>query len=93
MKAIWNETIIAEADRTLVLEGRHYFPQDSVKLDYLSPKEDCDQCPWKGLVNYYDLKISGEQRPNAAWYYPNPKERAVDISGYISFGGGILIEN
>lgn len=91
MKAIWNNRVIAEAKETLMLEGKHYFPQGSVKLEYLNPSDYCEECPVKGLANYYNLEDDCEQVPNAAWYYPNPKEAAVQIMGYIAFGEGIKI--
>ena len=92
VKAIWNDEIIAETKNPLVLEGKHYFPQDEVKLDYLSSSEYCEECSWRGMAHYYNLEVSGEELPNAAYYYPNPKEEAVQITGYIAFVDGVDIE-
>jgi uncharacterized protein (DUF427 family) len=91
MKAIWNDEIIAETKQTLEVEGRHYFPQNTVKMEYLSSNEYCEECPWKGLAKYYNLEVSGKEMPNAAWYYPNPKEEAVHITGYLAFSDNIQI--
>jgi uncharacterized protein (DUF427 family) len=91
MKAIWNNEIIAEAKQTLVIEGKHYFPQETVNLDYLSSSDYCEECAWKGLAKYYNLEVSGKEIPNSAWYYPNPKEEAIHISGYIAFGDVVQI--
>jgi uncharacterized protein (DUF427 family) len=91
MKAIYKNQILADASETLVVEGRHYFPQDSVELKYLFPSDYCVECPWKGLANYYNLEVSGDELPNAAWYYPNPKDEAVHITGYISFSDNIQV--
>jgi uncharacterized protein (DUF427 family) len=91
MKAIWNNQIIAETDQTLVVGDKHYFPQDSVKLEYLFSSDYCEECPWKGLATYYNLEVSGKEMPNAAWYYPNPKEEAIHITGYIAFGDRVQI--
>ncbi len=30
MKAIWNGATIAQSDATVVVEGNHYFPADSI---------------------------------------------------------------
>jgi uncharacterized protein (DUF427 family) len=92
VKAIWNDEVIAETKHPLVVEGRHYFPQDTVKLDYLSNSDYCEECSWKGLAKYYNLEVAGEELPNAAYYYPNPKEEAIHISGYIAFGEGVEIK-
>ena len=34
MQAIWNDEVIAESDDTVVVEGNHYFPYDSIKKEY-----------------------------------------------------------
>jgi uncharacterized protein (DUF427 family) len=91
MKAIWNDEIIAETKETLVVEGQHYFPQNTVRLEYFTSSDYCEECPWKGLAKYYNLEVSGEEIPNAAWYYPNPKEEAIHITGYIAFSDGVEI--
>jgi len=93
MKAIWNKEIIAETDQTLVVEGKHYFPQDAVKLNYLSSNDNCEECSWKTLAKYYNLEVSGKSLLNAVWYYPNPKEEAVHVSGYLAFSDQVQIIN
>lgn len=93
MKAIWNDEIIAESSDTLVIEGNHYFPQNSVNYDYLSMNDDTSECPWKGTASYYNLEIAGEKNSNAAWYYPNPKNATKEITGYIAFWKGAQIVN
>ena len=91
MKAIWNNEIIAEAEQTLMVEGKHYFPQQGVKLEYLSPSDYCVECPVKGLAKYYSLEVAGKDLVNGAWYYPNPKEAAVQITGYIAFSDEVQV--
>lgn len=91
MKAIWNNEIIAETKQTMELEGKHYFPQNSVKLEYLSSSNDCEECEWKELVTTYDLAVAGQDLPNAVSYYPNHKEDAVSISGFMAFSDQVQI--
>lgn len=91
MKAIWNNEVIAETNHTLEIEGRQYFPQDAVKLEYLSSSDDCEECSWKGLAKYFDLEVSGKDLLNAVWYYPNPKEEAIQVSGYMAFSDAVHI--
>ena len=91
MKATWNNEIIAEAEQTLEIEGNPYFPQDAVKLEYLSSTEYCEECSWKGLAKYFDLEVEGKELLNAVWYYPNPKEEAVQVSGYMAFSKEVEI--
>ena len=89
MKAIWNDEIIAESDQTIVIEGNHYFPPDSVNRDFLKASSTTSICPWKGRASYYSLAVKGEENRDAAWYYPEPKEAASEIRGYVAFWRGV----
>ncbi len=91
MKAIWKDTVLAESDDTIVVEGNHYFPPDSVKRDYLQKSEYTTTCPWKGKASYYDLNVDGEVNENAAWYYPKPKQAAEEITDYVAFWKGVEV--
>ncbi|MFV1997947.1 MAG: DUF427 domain-containing protein [Acidiferrobacterales bacterium] len=91
MKAIWKDTVIAESDDTVVVEGNHYFPESAVKMNYLSSSETKSTCPWKGIASYYTISINGELNVDAAWYYPEPKEAASNIQGHIAFWRGVEI--
>ena len=91
MKATWKGTTIAESHNTVVVEGSHYFPPDKVKMEYLVPSETKTSCPWKGLANYYTINIGGELNNDAAWYYPEPKEEAKNIKGYVAFWHGVEV--
>jgi len=91
MKAIWNNEVIAETNQILEIEGKQYFPQDAVLLEYLSSSEDCEECSRKGLAKYYHLEVSGKDLLNAVWYYPNPKEEAVQVSGYLAFSEAVQV--
>ena len=91
MKAIWNDEVIAESDETVVVEGNHYFPLSSVTEDVLMPSDTVYECPWKGTANYYNLSVAGEENPDAAWYYANPKDAAKEIAGRVAFGNGVQV--
>jgi len=93
MKAIWNETVIAESKDTIVVENNHYFPKSSVKAEYLKESSTHTTCPWKGLASYYSLEAEGKENKDAAWYYPDPKPAADNIKNYIAFWKGVKIEN
>ena len=93
MKAIWNETIIAESDETLVIEGNHYFPAESIKKEYFTPSDMHSYCPWKGEASYYTVEANGSENEDSAWYYPETKEAAKPIEGYVAFWKGIKIED
>jgi Uncharacterized protein conserved in bacteria, COG2343 len=86
MKAIWKDTVIAESDRTIVVEGNHYFPPESLKKEFFQPSQTRTTCSWKGVASYYDVKVNGEVNKDAAWYYPEPKAAAAHIKGYVAFG-------
>ncbi|WP_341200516.1 DUF427 domain-containing protein [Croceibacter atlanticus] len=91
MKAIWNNTLIAESNSTIIIENNHYFPPSSVNSAFLKPSETTTVCPWKGEASYYTIKVNEDINKNAAWYYPNPKEKASDIKDYVAFWKGVSI--
>ncbi len=91
-RAIWNGAIIAESDATIVVEGNHYFPPDSVRREYLRESQTHTVCSWKGTASYYDVVVDGEVNRDAAWYYPAPKDAAKQIAGYIAFWRGVKVE-
>ncbi|GMA62179.1 DUF427 domain-containing protein [Alicyclobacillus fastidiosus] len=91
MKAIWNGAVIADSSNTVVVEGNHYFPLESVNQDYLLPSETHSVCPWKGTANYYDLVVSGRRNRDAVWYYPDPTEAAQTIRGRVAFWRGVQV--
>lgn len=91
MKAIWNNTTIAESDKTVVVEGNHYFPADAIHRQYFQQSSQHTRCPWKGEASYYDVVVEGAANPAAAWYYPEPKEAAAEIKGHIAFWKGVTV--
>ncbi|WP_337867811.1 DUF427 domain-containing protein [Meiothermus sp.] len=91
MKAIWNGQVIAESNDTVVVEGNHYFPAESVKREFLRDSSTRTTCPWKGVASYYHLEVDGQTNPDAAWYYPEPKEAAKQIVGRIAFWKGVSV--
>ncbi|GIW34087.1 DUF427 domain-containing protein [Meiothermus sp.] len=92
MKAIWNGRVIAESNDTVVVEGNHYFPAESVKREFLRESSTHTTCPWKGVASYYSLEVDGQINKDAAWYYPEPKEAAKQIRGRIAFWKGVRVE-
>ena len=91
-KAIWNGVIIAESDKTVMIEGNHYFPRETVKADYLRESEKHTTCPWKGEASYYSIEVDGQVNRDAAWYYPAPKPAAREITDHIAFWRGVKVE-
>lgn len=91
MKAIWNGKVLAESDDTVVVEGNHYFPVESINEDFFLPSDHHTLCPWKGEASYYTLSVDDKLNPDAAWFYPNPKEEALEIQGRVAFWKGVEI--
>ena len=89
--AKWNGTVIAESDKTVVVEGNHYFPLDAVNTALLVPSDKTSRCPWKGLASYYSLVVDGETNVDAAWTYAEPSEAAAAIKGHIAFWKGVQV--
>lgn len=91
-RASWNGTVIAESDDTVVVEGNHYFPKASVRPDVLVSSDTHTRCPWKGTASYYTVVVDGAENADAAWYYPEPKRAAAQITDRIAFWRGVEIE-
>jgi uncharacterized protein (DUF427 family) len=91
MKAIWNGAVLAESNETINVEGNHYFPGDSINKDFFKESATQSTCPWKGLASYYSLEVEGKRNEDAAWYYPNPKDAAKQIQGYVAFWRGVEV--
>ena len=91
MKAVWNNTVIAESDSTIVIEGNNYFPPESIKKEFFDESSTNTRCGWKGTASYYSIKIDGELNKDCAWYYPEPSEAATKIKGYIAFWKGVEV--
>ena len=91
MKAIWKDTVVAESDATVIVEGNHYFPVESVSNELLQDSDTTSACPWKGTANYYSIVVDGESNPDAAWYYSEPKDAASEIRGRIAFWKGVEV--
>ncbi len=91
MKAIWNNTVIAESAATVVVEGNHYFPPDSIVSEFFKPSATTSSCPWKGTASYYTLDVDGKENAGAAWYYPETKPAADEIKGHIAFWKGVQV--
>jgi uncharacterized protein (DUF427 family) len=91
VKAIWNGKVIAEADRTEIVEGNHYFPSETLRREFFQPSEHHSICPWKGKAHYYTVRVDGKENTDAAWYYPDPKPAAQKIAGRVAFWKGVRI--
>jgi len=91
VKAIWNGQVVAESDATVVVEGNHYFPPASIRREFFAASTTHTHCGWKGEASYYSLNVNGAVNPDAAWYYPAPKEAAKQIAGYVAFWRGVQV--
>lgn len=98
MKAVWNDTVIAEADKEdlIYIEGNWYFPPDSLKKEVTSASATHTSCPWKGEASYLNIEIDGQKNDDAVWFYPEPKPSAIeqvkkDFTNYLAFWRGVQV--
>ncbi len=91
VKAVWNDTVIAESDDTIIIEGNHYFPDFSLRKEFIKPSETTSVCGWKGTANYHSLVVDGKENRDAAWYYADPKPAAAEIRGRVAFWKGVQV--
>ena len=92
MKATWKGALLAESDETVVVEGNHYFPSDSIRREHFRESGTHTVCPWKGTASYYDVVVGGEVNKDAAWFYPEPKDAAAEIKDRVAFWHGVKVE-
>lgn len=92
IRATWNGAVLAESDATVVVEGNHYFPAMDVHDEFLEPSDTHTVCPWKGTASYRSVVVDGAHNPDAAWFYPDPKEAAAEITDRVAFWKGVAVE-
>jgi len=92
-KAVWNGAVLAEADaaKVQVVEGNVYFPPDAVDRAFLQDSQTHTVCPWKGIASYFDVVVDGKTNKDAAWYYPETKDAAKHVRGFIAFWKGVQV--
>jgi uncharacterized protein (DUF427 family) len=89
--AKWNGVVLAQSDKCKQVEGNYYFPADAIKSEYFKRSDTTSVCSWKGTASYYTLEANGQTNKDAAWYYPQTKDAAKDIEGYIAFWKGVEV--
>ena len=92
-KAIWNGVVLAESDRCQIVEGNYYFPPETINTEYFQDSNTHTRCSWKGEASYYTLVVNGQENKDAAWYYPQPKEKAKQIQDYVAFWRGVQVSS
>jgi uncharacterized protein (DUF427 family) len=92
MKATWKNAVLAESNDTVVVEGNHYFPAESIHREHFRDSATHTTCPWKGEASYYHVVVNDEVNKDAAWYYPNPQEAAKNIEGHVAFWKGVKVQ-
>jgi uncharacterized protein (DUF427 family) len=92
MRAMWNGTVLADSDDTVVVEGNHYFPAASLRREHFKPSDTHTICGWKGVASYYDVVVDGQINKDAAWYYPDPKDAARQVLDRVAFWKGVKVE-
>lgn len=91
MKAIWNGAVLAHSDDTVIVEGNHYFPPESMNKEYFNESSTQTTCPWKGRASYFDVEVDGQSNQDAAWYYPQPSDLAKGIKDHVAFWKGVEV--
>jgi uncharacterized protein (DUF427 family) len=89
--ATWKGTVLADSDQTIMVEGNHYFPPDSIRREHFVEVDDTTFCPWKGRASYYDVVVGEDRNPGAGWYYPDPMQEAAGIRDYVAFWRGVEV--
>jgi uncharacterized protein (DUF427 family) len=91
VRAIWNNQVLAESNDTIVVEGNHYFPRDSIDPQFFTESDTHTNCAWKGTASYFNIVVDHEVNKDAAWYYPDPSDAATKIKDYVAFWRGVRV--
>nr|WP_290224550.1 DUF427 domain-containing protein [Trichocoleus desertorum] len=91
-KAVWNGAVLAESNNCEVVENNYYFPPDALNREFFKESSTHTTCPWKGVASYYNVEVEGQVNKDAAWYYPEAKQAAKNIEGYVAFWRGVKVE-
>jgi uncharacterized protein (DUF427 family) len=89
-KAIWNGQTLAESETFETVEGDIYFPDESVKREFFKASSTTSSTG-KGQARYYTLVVDGQENPDAAWYYPDPKPAARNVKHHVAFWRGVEV--
>jgi uncharacterized protein (DUF427 family) len=92
-RATWNGAVLAESDETILVDGNHYFPRNSITDEFFAASQAQTRCARKGIANYFDVVVDGRTNAGAAWYYADPKPAASDIKGYVAFWRGVKVDS
>jgi uncharacterized protein (DUF427 family) len=91
-RAVWNDTVVADSDDVVVVDGYTYFPKPAVDWSILESSDHRSVCPWKGQARYYTIRVAGDANVDAAWEYPDPKPAASMVRDRIGFWRGVRVE-
>ena len=69
----------------LGLATRYYLPIEDINQDVLIPSETETRCPYKGIANYYSVKIGDELYEDIIWTYKDPLPAVQEIKGLLCF--------
>ncbi|MFD8596042.1 DUF427 domain-containing protein [Kitasatospora sp. NPDC059646] len=91
VRAVWNGAVLAESGDTVLVEGNHYFPPESLNREFFVPSDTTTVCSWKGTARYWTVSVDGAQNPDAAWSYPEPKPEAEHVRDRVAFWRGVEV--
>jgi len=85
VKVLFNGAVLAESDKTIVVENNHYFPPDAISSHLTKDSSTTTGCHWKGTAHYFNVEVDGKKVTDVAWYYPEPFDAAANIKDYVAF--------
>jgi uncharacterized protein (DUF427 family) len=87
---VFNGVTVADTRRAVrVLETSHppvyYLPPDDVRMDLLEPAGGGSFCEYKGVAEYYTLRVGDRVAGTVAWTYADPSPAFRLLAHHIAF--------
>ncbi len=93
IRIVFNGQVIADSTSAWrVLETSHppvyYLPPSDLRLEHLERAAGMSWCEWKGVAQYWTVRVGDAAAERVGWSYPDPVARFEALRDHIAFYAG-----